>query len=352
MKSASIALFCLAAGAASAQPAINQAIVIDGVKILPDAKDPKIAHYAPTTIEVAKRDSGQPDLSLVQMRYTGRRATQDEGKFVTRSVLSFRLTSRRLTAEKVLALAKKYEEATKKKATLLPLKTAQFESELSLLRLGEAAPAAASPESASLGKGSIEGTGTWSPTEFWSDRTFVLFLDNATSMLLAEALKRGQTTLNFSYRFVSSGVLPSGEDWKPADFDASSNTLALSVDPAQNPDAIRQVDLNERNPAGYPLLSVFCFGFRDDLLSEVAVREIEIEATGVGGRKVTALYQFWEKERDVTLARVRFPFAVDLSKGFKYRLRDITPDGAERRSEWLSSSNWHLPLDISGVRVS
>lgn len=352
MKSLSIAIVWLFGAAALAQPAVNQALIIDGVRILPDAKDPKLAYYAPATIEVALRDSGQPDLSLVQMRYTGRRATQDEGKFITKSVLSFRLTTKRLTAEKVLLLTSKFEAATKIKAKLVPLKTTQFESELSLLRIAQAEPAEAKSEPLPLGKGSIEGTGTWSPTEFWSDRTFVLFLDDSTSMALAEALKRGQTTLNFSYRFISSGVLPEGDDWKPADFDSSANTLALSIDPEKNSDAIRQVDLNERNPASYPLLSVFCFGFRDDLLVDVAVREIEVEAAGIGGRKVTALYQFWDKERDVTLARVRFPFAIDLNKGYRYRLRDISPDGTERRSDWITSSNWHLPLDISGVKVS
>lgn len=351
MRSAFIALICLSCGAASAQPAINQALMIDGVRILPDAKDSTIAYYAPSWIEVAKRDSGQPDLSLVQMRYTGRRSSQDEGKFITKSVLSFRLTTRRLTAEQILILAKKFEAATRKQVTLVPLKTSRFESELSLLRLGQAATEAAPAEQLPMGKGSVEGTGTWSPTEFWSDRTFVLFLDDATSMVLSEALKRGQTTLNFYYRFVSTGVLPEGDDWKPADFDSSSNTLALTVDPTTNPDAIRQIDLNERNPASYPLLPVYCFGFRDDLLPDVSVREIELEATGVGGRKVSAMYQFWEKARDVTLARVRFPFAIDLSKGYRYRLRDILNDGGERQSEWISSTNWHLPLDISGVKA-
>lgn len=336
------------AGSAIAQPAINEALMIDGVKIVPDAKDYSLAYYAPTSLEIAKNDAGQPDLSLIQMRYMGRRSTQDEGKFVTKSVLSFRLTTKRLTAEHVQILAKKYQDQTKLPATLLPLKTVQFESELSLLKVGTASPA---DDALPMGKGSVEGTGSWSPTEFWSERTFVLFLDDATSMVLAEALRKGQTTLNFSYRFVANGVLPEGDDWKPTDFDASANTIRLSVDLEKNPGAIKQVDLNERNPANYPLLPVYCFGFRDELLQQVSVREIEIEAVGVSGKRITASYQFWDKERDVTLARVRFPFAIDLNKGYKYRLRDISVEGNEKRSEWVTVASWNMPLDISAVVI-
>jgi hypothetical protein len=347
MKLGFVSAAFILAGTAFSQPAINQALMIDGVKIVPDAKDLSLAYYAPTSLEVAKNDAGQPDLTLIQMRYMGRRSTQDEGKFVTKSVLSFRLTTKRLTAEHVLSLAKKFQDQTQRTASLLPLKTIQFESELSLLRLGAAAPEEPLP----MGKGSVEGTGSWSPTEFWSERTFVLFLDDATSMVLAEALRKGQTTLNFSYRFVANGALPDGVDWKPTDFDASANTIPLNVDLEKNPGAIKQVDLNERNPANYPLLPVYCFGFRDELLQQVSVREIEIEAIGVSGKKITATYQFWEKERDVTLARVRFPYAIDLNKGYKYRLRDITSDGNEKRSEWISVASWNLPLDISAVTI-
>lgn len=350
MKHMTVALgFCLT-GWALAQPAINRAMVLDGVRVWPDAIDPQIAHYAPRSIELAKRADGLPEFSLVQMRYVGRRSTQDEGKFETKSVLSIQLRTAQVTVDRVRQLEKLYEETTRQSVKLVPIPTSQFESSLNLIRIGEAVPA--DEKEKPLGKGQVEGSGVWSPTDYWSDRTLVLFLDDATSMVLSEALRKGQSILSFSFRFQSNGVIPDGSEWKPEVFDSASQVIPLSINPEQAGDVIRQVDLNERTPANYPLLSVYCFGFRDELLKELSVREVLIEATGVSGRRVVATYQFWDKQRDVTLARVRFPFAVDMKKGYRYQLRDVSQNGEETRTEWVSVTNWFAPLDVSGGSIS
>ena len=85
---------CALAGLASvalAQPVPGNVQHVGDVPLYPDYNDRALFYYPPGRLKVATRSDGTPEVSLIQIRYTGTGATGDQGKFMTRSSFSFRL---------------------------------------------------------------------------------------------------------------------------------------------------------------------------------------------------------------------------------------------------------------------
>ncbi len=341
MRSSAVPLICvLLAAACSAQPVPGRVVRVQDVPLYPDAVDRSLFYYPPGKLRLADGKDGAPDLSFLQIRYTGTGATGDQGKFLTKSFFSFRLVMEHRPEHFLRQLARDLRGIEKRHVRLSPLPIASFETHLLYTPIGE------TPKDA--GKGEAETLGGWTPTQFWSERVVTVYPDANTSQLLWKMLEEGQAAMTVTFAFIAKGVRADADGGgKPEDFTALADSIPIMVDSKRFPSTMRQVDLNEQAPANFPLLNVYCFDFKEQREGEIMERQVQIEATAVTGRTIGSLVRFRKGERDVYSSKARFSFAIDMRKGYRYRIRDIGADGDEKTGDWVPVGDWARILDVT-----
>ena len=113
------------------------------------------------------------------------------------------------------------------------------------------------------------------------------------------------------------------------------------------PDLVRRIDLNEQLPPDYPSLLVYCYDFRDALDDSLYAKIVEVQATGVAGRPVSVGLTFSRSQPELYAQSVRFPYAVQLARPYRYRILEITRDGDERTGAWIERDSWVSMLDVT-----
>ena len=146
---------------------------------------------------------------------------------------------------------------------------------------------------------------------------------------------------------IKSGEENAGADSLPGARVIKSGAFEIVIDTKKWPDLVKKVDINEQIPPDYAALNLYCFDFNNGLRDDLAQKKIEIEATGVGGSKVTLKYTFRNDVPDIYAADLKFPYAVRIDVPYRYRITEITWEGAVTRSEWITSGSWHEILDIT-----
>ena len=114
--------------------------------------------------------------------------------------------------------------------------------------------------------------------------------------------------------------------------------------------SVQRFDLDIGLPAGYPALRVYCF----DLQPEghgVFERAVEFDAQGAAGGRTVHQLAFTMDQPDVSVQMVHFPFAVDIRKPFRYRIRTTLLNGQQLLSDWQEKDNWAAIVDITGVGI-
>jgi hypothetical protein len=107
-----------------------------------DHSNPRLFYYAPGRLSLAMDRSGQPQISFLQMRYTGTATAGDRGAFRTMSNLTFRVRMEGAGAEQ-LARARAALRAAGGDVTLKPLPIRRVTAQLNYLPLkDQPAPAA------------------------------------------------------------------------------------------------------------------------------------------------------------------------------------------------------------------
>src|SRR5207248_10900277 len=158
--------------------------------------------------------------------------------------------------------------------------------------------------------GEAEGTGGT-----WTERVYTVGLDSLTAQAFRAALDKDQVYLSLGYAFLGDarasdagageltgspeiveGLKQALAEARPASGDAPADTVRLHViragaieiglDAKRFPDLVRRVDLNDQAPPGYAALDVYCYDFNNELRPDLAEKRVEIEAEGVGGRRV------------------------------------------------------------------
>jgi hypothetical protein len=323
---------------AHAQPVPGSSIRAEAMNLYPDVNDPSIYYYPPGRIKLSERTDGSPELSFLQLRYVGTGATGDQGKFTTRSAFSFRLVMEHRPSSMLQRAADVITAQTKRRVTLKPMPITGFETHLLYTPVGQ--------EKVDAGTGDAESLSDWSPTQYWTERVITVYPNSATSQLLWDILKRGQAAMTVTYAFTSKGASIEGAE-KTEEFTALADAIPITVDTDKYPGSLKQIDLNERAPANFPLLNVYCFDFKEEREGDVIEKHVELEATGVTGRPITSIVKFLKGERDVYSARAKFKFAISMKKGYRYRVRDITADGDEKTGEWTKVNDWVRILDVT-----
>ena len=78
-------------GVVCAQPSFSKSQLVTDQMVYQDLKQSSVYYYIPFGYQLAVDASGKPDFSLIQMRYTGTRATADEGVSKFNNLVQFRV---------------------------------------------------------------------------------------------------------------------------------------------------------------------------------------------------------------------------------------------------------------------
>jgi len=367
-----LALACPHAGAL---PLLTVREDIGGLIVYPDEKDAHVFYYVPGRVKLAVT-TGVPNFSFRRMRYTGTKLMGDQGTFRGRGSLSFTVEFENIGAK--VRAAEEILKRRNRRAVLKPIPVEKVEAELVYTII----------EDDSSKRGEPIASGIWAdpPKEppkhgpsagRWASKTFEIVLNPRTTQVMWEAYEKRGVLLSLNYAVVARGVsdleqLPieaqrrldklrreveGGEGGKfegPTEIqlDAIARTvladaLQISVFPGEHPECFKSVDLDTKMPAGYVFLDVYCYDFQSDPQTGIARKRVEIRAYGIAGGRPKVKVSFRRKTPDITSQSVRFDLAVDLNKGYEYRVVTYDTDGNTEKSTWTAVATWSGTLDIS-----
>ncbi len=374
---AGVLLIALLCGHAAALPLLTVRETIEGLVIYPDDKEARVFYYVPGRIELAETD-GTPQFSFRRMRYAGTRLMGDQGTFRGRGDISFTVRFENLS-DKVAKAHAVLKRTRNRRAVLLPIPVDTVEAELvySVIEGGD------------VQQGERLATGLWAepPTQpategpsagQWESKSFTIALNPRTTQLMWQAYEEHAVLLSLNYAVVAKGVsdldvLPleaqrrldelrrqmhgdkdDGEQYEPTEIELETisrtvlaDALQISVSPSEHPECFRSVDLDAEIPAGYIFLDVYCYDFQNDPDTTIAKKSVEIRGTGIAGGRPKVKVDFRRSTPDETMQSVRFELAVDLDKGFEYRIVDYDDEGTVTKTDWVAVADWTGVLDIS-----
>lgn len=375
------AAFCglFAASPAFATPDLRQPRVAGSLTVYPDDARRSVYYYPPGDLAIAVKD-GAFDVHLLHARYTGSAATGDRGTTLLRSIFSLRLVMSGPTTKELTAAREMLRAAAGTAVELRPLPIRRLESAIvyaSASPTGE--PAGANTKV--LPAGHAEETDAPRPADgYWTERVYTLGLDATDAQLLSEALERGGLALSVGYAFLADGIAsdrPLEElTGTPALIDALKKQLAskegesgagsgsgpgsgphvvragavgVTVDAAQAARIVQRIDINDSAPPGYAALDVYCYDFNQGGESPLYEKQIEIDAAGIGGRRVQLKTLFSRANPDLFARSLRFPVAVRLDQPYRFRVLETAQDGTQKTSAWRERSSWTELLDVTTV---
>lgn len=347
-------------GALTAQPALDRARAAGPLTVFPDAELESRFYYLPGPLELATRD-GRPAMLFLLTRYTGSRLTGDQGEASIFAHLSFDVKQRPVR-KAILDGARRIltsEGISKPDLRLLPIR--RTEAQVIYAPLAGGRPDTLEAGAFETGR---PGSGTL------QERRYSLRLDPASAEALWKMFESERTLVSFSYAYVAAGVIGSGNEVETegsiesaGSFEAPTgagdaegeslrtvraDAFEVLVDPDQDADLIRVVDMNADRPLqpNHGVLDVRCYDFRNDLRPDLAMKIVELEGRAANGRTARDMVIFRSAKPDEAVHRVRFPFAVRLDAPLRYRVREIAADGEERDLGWEERS-WVGVLDVT-----
>jgi hypothetical protein len=364
-------LLALASGEAAAVPLLTQREEIGGLIVYPDDKVASVFYYVPGRVQLAATD-GTPAFSFRRIRYTGTRLMGDQGTFAGRGMLSFTVEFENLGAK--VRAAEQVLRGRNRRAELRPIPVEKIEAELVYAVI----------ESDERGR---IASGIWAeppkepPTEGpsagrWESKSFEIALNPRTTQVMWEAYEKGGVLLSLNYAVVAGGVsdlnrLPAEaqrrldelrraaegagaayEEPQEAELEAIARTvradaLQIKVLPGEHPECFRSVDLDAQMPAGYVFLDVYCYDFQNDPKTPIVKKSVEIRAYGIAGGRPKVKVDFRRSTPDECSRSVHFDLAVDLNKGYEYRVMDFDDDGNVTKGDWIAVGDWTGILDVS-----
>jgi hypothetical protein len=355
---------------AFATPDLRQPRTAGALTVYPDHARPTLFYYPPGELTIAVKD-GAFDVHLLHARYTGSAATGDRGATMVRSIFTLRLV---MNGPTPLELTAARRELT---ATIVGGGAIELRP-LPIRRLESAIVYASATSTAALPAGHAEDTDAPKSRDgYWTERIYTLGLDATDAQLLSEALERGSLALSVGYAFLADGIasdqplqeltgtpelvealkkqieagkqIESGASKEPASGPhvVRAGAVGVTVDVAQFPRIVQRIDINDSAPPGYAALDVYCYDFNQGGESPLYEKQIEIDAAGIGGKRVQLKAAFSRAHPDLFARSLRFPVAVRLDKPYRFRVLEIAQDGTQKTSEWRERASWTELLDVT-----
>ncbi|MCY7310588.1 MAG: hypothetical protein LH619_07405 [Chitinophagaceae bacterium] len=356
---------------ATAQPSVQSATIINGQKVFKDIKNPNLYYHLPADYKLAADASGKPFFSLIQMRYAGTNKTADAGIIKYNNLVQFKISADGAQQRKI------QEAATELKRTnpLAELRMLPVRKFYSILVFASTADRSNADTTDVINAGVSENSNEQADVNnsYWNERTVSVRLTDADAQLVETALQKNQSLLSFSYAMYAAftennaattsitGSNKLKKRWadhfqhaaNPGNDTASTILLAkadvidLGVDIVRWPSLIQKVDINERLPARYALFDVYCYDFNNEIRADLFEKKMEIKATSVNGKEITATLTFKQSQPEIYARSIRFGYAVRFDKPFYYRVSEINHDGDKVTTDWIQKEEWGALIDIT-----
>ncbi len=355
-------LFVLLPAVSVGQALRSSLQTIAGVEVYRDVAQEQRYYYLPGALSLASDEGGRPQFQLLQIRYTGTGLVGDQGKREFFNVVQIGVARDPVTGEQLRSI----RQALGPKATLDPLPISSVEAVL-VLPLGST-------------DGSYQRIGRTAGGESdggpsggdWTQRNFTVRLDPHEAELLWDQVQAGHLGFSVAYAYYANLVddtageyQVAGDSSARADLDetlselvapdstaslqavrAGSVPLALDLDAW--PDLCRRIDLNEGAPPAWAFLELRCYDFANQLRPDLAMKTVELTATGVTGTPITLRpIRFLAAQAEEHTRQVRFPYAIDLSYPYRYRVVEYSLEGEARPGPWKTSDDWVGLLDLT-----
>ncbi len=347
---------------AGAYPDLGTQFSIGELTVIRDKESPNTFYYLPDDLVIPEREDGGPHLAFTVAVYTGRSVHGDQGERYVRSTFFSRLrrTQREPTA---------YDDA-------LSSLQQQFGSRVILREIPLANVEArilysdVDGEQHHAGDGFLEPAAGGQGRTLWHERDVFLSFDNATAQILKRQLEEGSLGISLSYSFYAYAWLASDGDGeltgsadivdeltdttstedaeRPELIAIKSDAFPIRIGEAFRDSRIRLYHIDETMPPDYASLVVYCFDFRNEEREGLFEKVVLVEASGVAGGTTRHSAVFSSDSPDVYARTVRFPFAVDLRKPYRWRVEEILETGEFQSSRWRESETWADIIDASG----
>jgi len=356
----SIPLLLICCQIATAQPLLNSRRAIGDQIIFQDIKQKNKFYYAPRKLTLTTDADGKPLFQLISMRYTGTQLTGNQAEKRFTNLLQFSVSMPPVTPAELKEAADRFQLPGSAKLVPMPIRSMEATivcaatSGNSLHRRAEAQSEVAGD------KGTI-----------WSQRSFVIPLDNHEAQILWDQYKNGRLAVSLNYAFFAD-VLQITEDEIKVSGDSvfvesvknavgeierdtmediavvASNVLDISIDLNKYPTALKQIDINENSiPPAYPSLEVKCFDFSYDIRPDLAYKRVFVEATSVSNQPVQEKIKFTKGAKDISTQFVSFRFAVRMDRPIRYKIIEGGIDGEERHGNWVQMEQFSNLIDAT-----
>lgn len=366
-----------AAKPALALPDWGTVRAVGSLTVYADDRRPGLFYYAPPEIEVATRDDGSPDFHFLETRYTGSATERDQGVVTHKSLVTFRVRLPRVPGEEMAAAARALG-APGRPAELRPFPIRRVSAALVYTSIGAGGDSSAATPLPDGRFESASDSGDAGAASYWTERIYTMGLDSLSAQALQAALDRGRVLISLGYAFLGPAArgdagarepelegstelvaavrrnIASGQNGSPAAPGDSARlhvvragAIPIGLDTKRWPDLMHRVDLNDRAPPGYAALDVYCYDFNNEIRPDLSEKLVEIDAEGVGGRRVTLQTWFKSDQPDVYSASVRFPVAVRIDRPYRYRVEEVKRDGTTRSGSWREVARWSRILDVT-----
>jgi hypothetical protein len=306
----------------------------------PDHRDPRLWWLAPPA-PVVKQVGGQPAVTFTRFGYSGTKATADQGKFWGRGLLQFALAFPESAAR--LAQARAFLGA---RTRVEPITPAVVEAEVvcaaTELPGGQVDLGSAGSREATAASGAA-----------WEERSFSLSVPPHATQLLWEAFSRGAIALSVNVSAASPALPmpPEKNEEVPAPPPATVMVASVPVtlDPARNAAAFKELVLDATMAAGYTFLEVACNVFAEGAaFSDLAVVVVTVAATAVNGDALAQDVRFDASAPPVQ--GVRFDRAVRLDRGYRVVVHRIYASGRDETEAPRSAEVWTGFFNASRIR--
>ncbi len=319
-------------------------------------------YYLPTGLELMRAADGRPSFQMLQMRYTGTALVGDQGDREFFNVVQIGVERLPLEAAKLAAL----RAALGRRASLDPLPISNLEAYLVMPLADDAG------RHQRIGRPTgMEGDGQ-DKKNTWTKRHFTVRMGPNEAGLLWDGVEDGQLSFSIGYAYYADVVNDvvgsfnvSGDSASVASLEEAlaesfatdstasphvvlAGTIPIDLDPDAWPDMCRRIDLNDGAPPAWAFLEVRCYDFANALRPDLAMKSVEIEATGVTGNKVSLKpIRFMAARAAAHTRQVRFPYAIDLRKPYRYRVTEYNEDGTRNAGTWTTAKDWTSLLDLT-----
>lgn len=348
-----------------AQPVVGNSITINGQTVFRDKRKTNVMYTMPPSFQLKKSADGSPLISLLKMRYTGTNATGDAGNIKFINIFQF-----------IIALDTSFSSKNKLlKNRIVSLYPGTNIIQVPIQKFSSILVFAGSDSLHTIGNGIAENTEEESTVNnsYWSERTVSFRLSDNDAQLVESALKKNQAVMSFSYAYFSifsdslqdqliitstnPGLKKEIEDKLRNEVkkdDSSlqvlmiqSDAIPVKIDTVNWSKHIQLIDINEKVPAKFPVLSVHCFDFSGQLRDDLYAKKIEIKATSINGSSVQVSHTFKKSQPDQASKSIRFQYAVRFDKPYYYRIKEINEDGEVETSAWIERKSWTENINIT-----